>query len=171
MSPKLIVDKLLSDYKLISLPIDVEELASKCGVETIRKALDNNISGLLVTLKSGSSYIVINSIHSSTRQRFSIAHEFAHYLLHKNTADVFVDNSVFFRDTRSSTGHDRKEVQANKLAAELLMPEKFIIKEVGKSFIDLHDEAKLIELANKFDVSSHAMTIRLDNLKLLNRVF
>jgi Zn-dependent peptidase ImmA (M78 family) len=72
---------------------------------------------------------------------------------------------MYFRDTHSSEGTDTKEIEANAVAAELLMPEdevRNLIVERGG--LDMEDTSAIEELANRFDVSHLAMTIRLTNL-------
>lgn len=166
------VKKLISEFQLSPTRVDVENLANRLGVSIIEKSLEDSTSGLLITNQANSSYIVINKNHSPRRKRFSIAHELSHYFLHKNSADVFIDDLMtFHRDSNSSTGEDKKEIQANQLAAELLMPEEWVKNEVGQRFIDLHEEENIKELADKFDVSIQAMAFRLLNLNLLHRSF
>ena len=72
-----------------------------------------------------------------------------------------------FRDSKSSEGTDRYEVEANRFAAELLMPETFLLKDFSE-----RDESKDVDeivewLAARYRVSKQAMTIRLTNLRLL----
>ena len=160
---------------LEEVPTDVYKIADKLGLEIKKEILENDISGFLLTIKSKKSYIVINKRHSSNRQRFSIAHEIAHFLLHKNSADVFVNNAkATFRDSNSSTGEYRQEVQANRFAAELLMPKKELREAFQERYYDLHsNEAEDIiqKLAEDFQVSISAMTIRLNDLNLLYNSF
>ena len=66
--------------------------------------------------------IGVNEDHHSNRQRFSIAHEIAHFVLHHG--DTYIDKGyrVHFRDLESGSGTKREEMEANAFAAALLMP-------------------------------------------------
>mgnify|MGYP001004694758 FL=1 len=57
------------------------------------------------------------------------------------------------------------EIMANKFAAELLMPEKELRDELDKhdDFIDT-DVDIIAEMARKFEVSTTAMSFRIQNL-------
>lgn len=105
------------------------------------------------------------------RQRFTIAHEIAHFLLHvkkNNKSQLFIDRSVTFRrDENSATGDDNHEVEANQLGAALLMPRELVQQEIKKHDLDLDDEDAISFLAKRFQVSAAAITNRLANLRML----
>lgn len=71
--------------------------------------------------------------------------------------------SVQRRDENSSLAIDVSEIEANRFAAELLIPYDFIMADLADYNIDI--EERLIEgLAKKYAVSAQAMTFRLNNL-------
>jgi Zn-dependent peptidase ImmA (M78 family) len=128
-------------------------------------------SGFIVRDEENLRKIVIgaNKSHHPHRQRFTIAHELGHFLLHKGET-VHVDEgrgalAINLRDSESSKGEDNEEKEANLFAAELLMPAKFLKKDLeGKSFDLLADTTLLDGLAKKYQVSTQALTFRLANL-------
>ena len=161
---------------------EAEQLLAKCGALRVPIPLDSvvhhleltaqarllaNASGVLV-VENGRGMIGYNVNHSQVRQRFTVAHEIGHYVLHVKgqQQQLFVDRSIFNRDEGSSTGDDAEEVQANQFAAALLMPEKMVREEIAKSAFDLDDEDDVSNLAKRFNVSAAAMTFRLKNLGL-----
>ena len=77
------------------------------------------------------------------------------------------NSQMYFRDGKSSSGNDIQEIQANQFAAELLMPKKFLIKDLQK-FYKAGKEDNIFEfikkLADKYEVSKQAMTIRIGSL-------
>jgi len=79
---------------------------------------------------------------------------------------VHVDKKLpfFMRDAKSATGTDKIEIEANQFAAELLMPEAILLKEIQREAFDIDDEAPLEELARKFRVSKQAMGHRIQNI-------
>jgi Zn-dependent peptidase ImmA (M78 family) len=145
-------------------PVPVEVIARQLGITVQVVPLDDHLSGMSF-VQHGHAVIVVNSSHHPNRQRFTLAHELAHHVLHKDylTQNVHVDTAVLTRNERSSTGVDSKEVQANAFAAELLMPQAQL-RRLGR--VDVNDDTKLAELARRFKVSPSAMAIRLENLQL-----
>ena len=108
------------------------------------------------------------SSNAPVRQRFTIAHELGHYLLHTQGAEeVHIDRlfEIKFRDEQSSRGTDLDEQEANFFAAELLMPRQFIKDDVEKvKQLDLEDGKVLAQLSNKYEVSTQALLFRLPNV-------
>lgn len=114
--------------------------------------------------------IGVNASHAPTRQRFTIAHELGHLLLHESRP-MIVDTHLYRRDEVSSMGTKPEEREANGFAAELLMPAAFVEDEV-RELVDQQPNVtarRLVEqLAKRFDVSPQAMEIRLGNLEILS---
>jgi len=158
--------KLLKQFQITKPPINVESLATKLKINIEHEELDDDVSGFLI-IKKDKSTIVVNSCHPSNRQRFTIAHEIGHFMLHAKISgkEIFVDKK-YNRDLNSSTGEIEEEKQANQFAAELLMPEKILRKEIEDSDIDLVDDTATFVLAKKFQVSEQALGYRLAKLDL-----
>ncbi len=55
-------------------------------------------------------------------------------------------------------------MEANRFAAELLMPLQFLRDDLESRFFDLADDESLYELAKRYGVSTQALTIRLNGL-------
>jgi len=157
-------EALLKRHNLFRAPVDVYNLAQKLGIKVEPKNLDDNVSGFLVK-KAGESVIGVNSNHHEVRQRFTIAHEEGHFILHSETP-LFVDDykgSILYRATNKS--HDfKKERQANMFAAALLMPKALIGQELKKIPFHLEYEQKLSRISDIFKVSQQAMDYRLKSL-------
>lgn len=153
------------------LPVNVEEIAKSLGVTVVADpSSSDDISGFFI-LDEGQPIIGVNAKHSPARQRFTIAHELGHYLLHRPGEGVaYVDKAflVKFRNAESSSGEYSEEIEANLFAAELLMPHSEIQKAISQcSTFDAHDDDRISELANRFGVSQQALLIRLGNLGLV----
>lgn len=157
--------------KCYRLPVPLEAIAQRLGLTLESTPLGDDISGVLV-LDGERGVIGYNATHPRVRQRFTIAHECAHFLLHARSSKLFIDKKyrVYARNEQSSTGEDRMEVEANQLAAALLMPEELVREEVLNVGFDLGDERALETLANEFQVSRLAMSHRLANLNILNKM-
>lgn len=158
---------LLAEVGVDDLPVDVVEVARRLGIPVVADPLEDSISAVLV-VRAGRAAIGVNENHHPHRQRFSIAHELGHYLLHRDAANVFVDGSLtFFRDEHSADGVYRQEIEANAFAAELLMPVALVRSEVQRCSVDVHDDGAVAQLATKFKVSQQALMIRLVRLGLV----
>jgi Zn-dependent peptidase ImmA (M78 family) len=157
--------KTLQGYPSIKGAVPVEKIAKDHGIEIKHLDLSSDVSGAMKREgKSGKPIIIVNGTHSDVRQRFTIAHELGHFLLHAMSPQYIDKQKVYFRDNDSSTGEDIIEVQANQFAAELLMPINSLKKDFfeNSKLIEGDDPKKLIEkLAEKYKVSEQAMSIRI----------
>ena len=148
--------------------IDVERIAQELNATIDSKPL-GEISGVLLR-REGQIIIGVNSTHHDKRRRFTIAHEIGHLLLHNHNS-LYVDKifPVRLRDATSSEASDRDEIEANAFAAELLMP-LFMLEnepELQRQVIDYEKGDIIDTLADRYKVSSQAMTFRLINLGLI----
>lgn len=164
------VRSLLESSNVTEAPIDVEKVAAGLGIAIKRTPTEDEISGFLLRNAEGNTIIGVNTLHHPNRQRFTIAHEIGHYMLEHEFDQVHVDRSVMkLRSAASSSGEDQDEVEANRFAAELLMPSGFVGKDI-KSLImtDLLDDKRMQQLARRYQVSVQAMTNRLITLGYLS---
>ena len=160
-SPVEAARELIRKYNTEAPPIDVVDICQREGIQIayvdltdVEQRAGKEISGAI--RKDGTNYIIfVNGQDIATRTRFTIAHELGHYFLHMKDSPCEVITS--FRMDQSFI-----ETQANKFAAELLMPEDMVRAEHSKMVIPVSDS-----LAKKFNVSKKAMRIRLENLGLL----
>lgn len=141
-----------------TVPVKVGELAAELGLECLRTPLPPKVSGLIRPSATSRSRfeIKVNKYEVAERQRFTVAHEIAHFLLHRDDIGSGVVDSIMYRSSLTS----RKEVEANRLAAEIIMPAKAVEQELrrlgGPQVPGIVDE-----LAAIFRVSPSAMKIRL----------
>lgn len=152
-------EEVLDALRLKSIPVPVEVIAEHLKI-MIRRAPSREFSGLLIR-KDGRALIGVNSNEVAVRQRFTIAHELGHFLLHPKK-DAFVD----YRDNKNDIKRDPKERQANMFAAALLMPRNLLAKDFRSFARRGFAETDLQMLAEKYQVSEDAMRFRLINLNL-----
>ena len=140
-------------------PVDLGSMAERLGISVNMNApFDDGASGRIKRSNNARSgyEIEVNMRHSSRRKRFTLAHEIAHYLLHRSMiGDGITDDALY----RSGLG-SRIETEANKLAAELLMPAR-LVRPFWRGGM-----RGLAQLCNLFDVSEAALRIRLEQLRL-----
>jgi len=156
------VEHLLRRSRITKPPVPVERIAEREGLDIRLAPYEGDLSGALVRTERD-AYIGVNSHHHPNRQRFTVAHELAHYFLHKGLR-LHVDKNIWvnWRDDESSKAVQWEEIQANHFAAELLMPTAFLIRDINK--IRRIDDHTVQFLARKYRVSTQAMDIRLHNL-------
>jgi len=139
-------------------PVDIIELIKALGVEYSEEFMEPGSSGRIDYIDGGYR-ITVNVDQSQQRKKFTAAHELAHYLLHRDLLHrrghldrLFDSPGLANPSSPLSPSH---EVEANKLAASILMPRDAIKETMVWADFDLR------ELADQFGVSPAAMEIRL----------
>lgn len=165
-----LTQELLDRFNANSIPVNIEKIVKEHGIEIINDNLGENTTGLLAI--DGSKIIIgVDKIQNNgpKRKRFTIAHEFGHYILHRNHSNFFIDShfKVMFRDQTSSKGIDVNEIQANAFAAAILMPRNLIVSKIKELDLDLSDDNSIKKIADEFGVSLTAMSYRISNLGLV----
>lgn len=119
-----LVWKILIRYKITNFPLDISALAHKLNIQIHEVAyLPKNIYALSYN-DNGNKYIDFISRNNVDTDRFTLAHELGHILLHHNSKDGFTQY---------------QEEQANIFAARLLAPMIVIRKCDPKSSYELSD--------------------------------
>lgn len=155
--------ELLQKANVVEPPVPVDDLAVQAGATIRYGRLEGALSGMLY--RAGDESIIgINSAHAHVRQRFSIAHELGHLVMHEPDLRIDEHNFVVFRDRDSSKATDPAEIEANQFAAALLMPEELLRDAVLRLGDKPNVEDAIEHLAGEFKVSREAMTIRLTRL-------
>lgn len=137
-------------------PVDITGIAKVLGLKVWESShLPPEVAGKLFRDRNGSlgqqQYnIVVRAQDPLARKRFTVAHEIAHFLLHRGLfATELVDDALYRSGLSTSV-----EVQANAFAADLLMPWHLLMPLIDKP---------TAELASLFQVSEQAMRIRLES--------
>lgn len=143
---------------LREFPVRLGALATELGIDVFRSPLPPNISGLIKPSETADSgyEIRVNKYEVPSRQRFTLAHEIAHFLIHKDDIRAGVVDSVMYRSALTS----RKEAEANRLAADLVMPADLVQAELHARGGSVNEDVAK-DLASVFNVSLPAMKVRL----------
>lgn len=162
-------EDILRECKIKKPPVPVEEIADFYGIEICQLRGSNDIFGAILRTNRR-ALIAINPAQHPNRQRFTIAHELGHYFCHPNEAEhVDRDFRVSWRNVDSSKGVNWTEVEANRFAAALLIPEEFLRRDLSQ--VSRFDQPTISDLASRYKVSPVAMKFRLVNLGLLPAEF
>jgi Zn-dependent peptidase ImmA (M78 family) len=157
--------------------IDIESIVNSYNIKLeYKEDLPQNLDGQFnISKKDGACLIMVNKNKHVNRQRFTLAHEFGHFISYKFTnkfggrvdyddgggKDIIESRN---RDEESSLGTDLEEMFANQFAASILMPKTWLEENFDKSN-NLNNELKRI--ANLLQVSTDALEYRLLNLKMI----
>jgi len=154
------VDKIHKELNL-SFPVNLRSVCENFGLTIEYVPIEDVVSGMIAYCDQNSGIIAVNNEHVETRQRFTIAHEIGHFFLHKNS---FIDKHYRKTSNEDLPQSVPEEVQANFFAAELLMPQFEIERLLQEWDLWQFDNKDIIMLAEHFNVSVVAMTVRLKSL-------
>jgi len=166
-----IVEHLLTINGQHEPPINVSNIAKNLGITVLEATMpQQDISGFIAKQGDDKLYIYVNENEHINRQRFTIAHELAHYYLHyKDSEDILktkdgVLDFVKYRNGQTYDSENNEEREANALAAELLVPFN-ALKDLWNN-----GHTDVTYLAHVFAVSVEMMIIRLRGcIRELNR--
>lgn len=142
-------------------PIPVGAIAANLGLSVKLATLPDAVSGEIRRVAKNEAEaefaIRVNRHEDKRRQRFTLAHEIAHFLLHADKIKDSLSDDVLYRSTLSN----RLEAEANKLATDILMPATLINNELTSLKDVTSEDQRVALLASLFEVSEVAMSIRL----------
>jgi Zn-dependent peptidase ImmA (M78 family) len=168
MENRLTAEQVLETCGVRSRPVPLEKILQYFRISQVDLPANNDIFGAIVG-QHGHAIIAVNPNQHPNRQRFTIAHELGHYFRHLcvggETEFVDGDFRLHWRNGTSSQGIDWNEIEANRFAACLLMPEDLVREDVDKC--STLDQEAIQHLAAQYSVSRLAMQYRLINLGIL----
>lgn len=147
-------------------PVKIVNLCKKYGLEVYGENLPRDTAGFIVVQETPfnkyptGKLIVYNKNENVGRQRFTIAHELAHFILHKKESDPLYAH----RDAGNAGGI---ESEASFFAAQILMPSELVFKALEnaeKEFRYMTLPMKARHIAREFEVSVEAAHVRLEQL-------
>lgn len=166
------IDRIRSQANTV--PVNIEAIIRGLGIEVRKDAdLPPNISGQIKRV--GDRYEIASAKGEHYyRQRFSLAHELGHYVLHRSLIGQGVDDDKKYRSTAEGHFYNTSieldhERQANSFAASILIPEK-LLKEKMSELAGYPSDQLVPKLYKAFQVSRSAMEWRLKNTGLLDQV-
>lgn len=158
-------------------PVNVAEVALQVSMarfpdDPIERAVGDNLPGLdgaLLKIAPDRGWAIVynNGIKSGGRINFTLAHEFGHYLIHRQTYPKGF-NCSSSDITRQDSGYRKIELEANEFSAYLLMPLHDFRTQIEPT--EKPDWEKLSRCAARYDVSLIAATLRWLEYTSLNAV-
>ena len=137
-----------------------ERLEAEAGLRIFYFAMPSKIAGVFAYNEGLGACAGINSNHPPDRRQWSLAHEYAHFLVHRYQSEVTV-----LAERRMRTA---KERLADAFAESFLMPAGGL----NRQFSEIHRAAPhgvtlgdIVILANLYEVSVQALVLRLETLR------
>lgn len=138
-------------------------LEEKCGLKIFYLPIpeESGVSGMFTFDENIGGCILVNTNLSAGRQLFSLAHEYGHFIFHKEQLGI-----ISFLKEKNTLD----ERLANYFASSFLIPDNavndmFNIRIKNRKDVEAED---IIYLSDYFGVSFQAMVYGLNNLKLLS---
>lgn len=146
-------------------PVNIENVAQEYSrqcfadspIDRVHGEDLDGLEGMLTANKARSKWMILynSAVRSEGRKRFTIAHEFGHYILHRHGQDRFECGDD---DIETSGGTERNiETEADKFASTLLMPLDDFRKQVDGESVSFD---LLSHCAERYGVSLTATALR-----------
>jgi Zn-dependent peptidase ImmA (M78 family)/DNA-binding XRE family transcriptional regulator len=139
-----------------------EVLEIDVGLRIFLLQLPRHIAGLFVYVEDLGGCVGVNISHPGERRRWTMAHEYAHYLVSRDRAEV--------TPVTQRRQPPESERFADSFAANFLMPRSGLSRrfnELKRSKEGKVTPATLVQLAHAYGVSVQALTLRLEDLRLV----
>lgn len=138
-------------------PVDPVQVARDLGLDVLEIEFEPDVAGAIFKEHGQDPTIFVNATDSPNRQRFTVAHELGHYVMHAEEPDAYE-----YIDNRASVAEEGErnalEVFADAFASAFLMP----VKEVN---LLLREKYTPTQIAAYFGVSQDAAYFRLKSLE------
>jgi Zn-dependent peptidase ImmA (M78 family) len=137
--------------------VDIRALVEQQGAMVYSTPIPGGSLSGCFALIDGDAWIMVNSAHSVGRQRFTVAHEYCHSLVHRDLAFVVC--------TSEKPPHEK---YADAFAAAFLMPTDSVGAFFASDFRKGITAERVIDYCYAFGVSYQAAVFRLHNLAILS---
>jgi Zn-dependent peptidase ImmA (M78 family)/DNA-binding XRE family transcriptional regulator len=138
-----------------------EVLEVEVGLRIFLLDLPSKVAGVFINLEPLGGCIGVNRNHPPQRRRWTMAHEYAHYLASRDRPEV----------TRLGSGRvNDSERLAEAFAANFLIPRNGVVRRFHELKQDSGGKATpttLVQLAHTYRVSVQALCLRLETLDLI----
>lgn len=139
-----------------------ERFAIKAGFRIFYPSLPSGVDALFFWTDELGACVAVNRSQPHERRRWSLSHEAGHFLRDREAGDIL-----------STGGHarmDPSEVFADAFTTEFLLPRAGVSKQFADRFRangSAFSIADIIAMSHFYEVSFQAMTLRLEDLRLI----
>ena len=139
----------------IKQPVNLDVVTERLSIRVTYRDLGAGIEGACKSLGAKRLVVLKPNLESIQKERFTLAHEIGHLLIHHNS---YLCKSDFFSTYRTQ---NEKEQEANDFAAELLLPQKAVVNILGKHDLTF---SLIQKVADTYQTSISVAAIRLMQL-------
>jgi Zn-dependent peptidase ImmA (M78 family) len=157
-SPEKILTVILKHYPDWTAPVPVEDFATAVNIVDIRELDADGFEGALLTDANKQKGVILYKAGTrKERRRFTIAHELGHFLMpsHKGNQQC---TAADLKESRRGNDHQRREAEANRFAAGLLMPKPWFSRDMNR--LGDADVTHVMTLAKQYCTSLEATSNR-----------
>jgi Zn-dependent peptidase ImmA (M78 family)/transcriptional regulator with XRE-family HTH domain len=135
-------------------------LEDDIGVRVFAPKMPGHMAGFYAYAEPLGACIAVNAVHPFERQRWSMAHEYGHFMTSRERSEI-----TTLRRWDRQPAHERF---AESFAANWLMPRTGLTRRVHELVRGRElTPADVLHLASTYQVSAQAMILRLEDLRLL----
>lgn len=155
------LNRVLKEKYKEQIPLPIIALAKDLDLEVFESEDLFEWEAGTLRKKDGRFIIYVNAKHYPARQRFTIAHQIGHYLMHGKKDQERMDLVKYLESglvPENYTGMDYENMfEAYKFALNLLLPKK--------QFVEIFNKSKTLdEIARFFAVPKEIVAIRANNI-------
>jgi Zn-dependent peptidase ImmA (M78 family) len=159
-SPDRLLSTILEHHPEWPRVAPVREFARRVGISDFKELEAEGFEGALMTDPAKTTGVILTKVGSrEERTRFTIAHELGHFLIPSHKGDQRCTASDM-REKRFDTEHRKKESEANRFAAGLLMPRPMFVRDLRDlgdvDVTHLQRLAKMYETSLEATINRHA---------------
>jgi len=157
-SPERLIQAILRHHPNWTPPVPIEALAAAVNILEIRDLDTTSFEGALLTDPDKNQGIILcRPGVPSGRRRFTIGHELGHFLIPTHVGNQKC-TQVHLSERGFATAAQRREAEANRFAAGILMPKLWFERDADG--LGLPEVGHLRKLAKSYDVSLEAAANR-----------
>lgn len=161
-SPETLVAAILRHHPDLPRRVPVEEIAASVGIVEIKdRDMDGFEGALVADAQKTQGAIAVKQGTHHRRRRFTIGHELGHFLIPSHGAQMQC-TTADMRERRWDNPERKREYEANRFSAGLLMPKPIFAKDVEA--LGTADVTHVKKLSDLYDVSLEATANRYADL-------
>lgn len=157
-SPETLVAAILKHHPDLPRHVPIDGIAASVGIVEIKdRDMDGFEGALVANPEKTQGVIAVKSGTKHRRRRFTIGHELGHFLIRSHGANLQC-TPAHMRERRRATPEQKREAEANRFAAGLLMPKPMFVKDMDD--LGSADVTHIRILSDHYDVSMEASANR-----------
>lgn len=157
-SPETLVAAVLRHHPDLPRRVPIEAIAASVGIVEIKDREMDGFEGALVANSAKTQGAIAVKLGTHRRRRkYTIGHELGHFLIPSHSAQMQC-TSADMRERRWDNALRKREYEANRFSAGLLMPKPIFTKDIEA--LGTADVTHVKELSDLYDVSLEATANR-----------